>query len=319
MREFREKESQQCAGEDACWPDLTKPKRSNRDAPDQGFPFIPADQHPAEHMGWLMQTIEAEIIPRLMAAHQSDPPPPLPGGLQRPRAIEPDEINDFADIVLRNESAVCLTFIQSICQRGVPLDAIYLELLAPSARRLGELWMADLCDFTQVTIGLWRMQQVMYDLSPSFRNDNEQEDGVHKRKVMLMTVPGSQHTLGVLMVAEFFRRAGWSVWGEPTADREQLLRAVRREWFDIAGISVGAENQLPGLADFIVQLREASKNTSLCVMIGGPLFVEHPEFASALGADATSTDAVDAISQAESLVAETQQQERLRQRQGQLN
>jgi methanogenic corrinoid protein MtbC1 len=266
-----------------------------------------------------MQTIEAEIIPRLMAAHQSDPPPPLPGGLQRPRAIEPDEINDFADIVLRNESAVCLTFIQSICQRGVPLDAIYLELLAPSARRLGELWMADLCDFTQVTIGLWRMQQVMYDLSPSFRNDNEQEDGVHKRKVMLMTVPGSQHTLGVLMVAEFFRRAGWSVWGEPTADREQLLRAVRREWFDIAGISVGAENQLPGLADFIVQLREASKNTSLCVMIGGPLFVEHPEFASTLGADATSTDAVDAISQAESLVAETQQQERLRQRQGQLN
>ena len=254
-------------------------------------------------MDWLVKTIEAEIIPRLLAAHHDEAQSANPGG--QSQNVEPADIEAFLQLALHEESMVCQQHILDLVARGVPLQKIYLDLLTPAARRLDAMWTADECDFTQVTIALWRMQQVMYDLSPVFRNEDEEIR--HRRKIMLMPVPGSQHTLGILMVAEFFRRAGWNVWGEPTASRDRLLEAVHEEWFDIAGISIGSEPQLIGLADFISELRRASKNHGLIVMIGGPLVVKNPELVAHIGADAFATDAEHAIGEAESIVA-TQQQ-----------
>ncbi len=253
-------------------------------------------------MDWLVKTIESEIIPRLMAAHQEE------GGEGQFHAvsIHASEVDQFTEIALRNESAVCQNFVESIRNRGVPLPAIYLHLFAPAARKLDAMWVADQCDFTEITVALWRIQQVMYDLSPAFRNDQDQ-GGTHRRKIMLMPVPGSQHTLGILMVAEFFRRAGWSVWGEPAASRERLLQAVAEEHFDIAGISIGSEAQLEGLSEFITALRRSSKNSQLVIMAGGPLLVHHPEIAAKIGADTTAADAERAIIEAERIVATHQQ------------
>lgn len=253
-------------------------------------------------MEWLVKTIEAEIIPRLMSAHQDEEL----GESSDSVTVQATEVMDFTDIILNNESAVCHSYIESIRGRGVSLKKIYLDLLTPSARLLDEMWTQDRCDFTQITIALWRIQQVMCDLSPAFRTDNDQW-GVHRRKIMLMPVPGSQHTLGILMVAEFFRRAGWAVWGEPAAGRERLVEAISQEYFDIAGISVGSEAQLVGLSDFVASLRQASKNKSLLIIAGGPLLVRHPEYAATIGADATAADAERAILEAERLVALHQQ------------
>lgn len=254
-------------------------------------------------MDWLVNTIEAEIIPRLLAAHHDEAKSnPTEDADSK---VQPADIQAFLKLALHEESMVCQQHILDLIARGVPLQSVYLDLLTPAARQLDAMWTADECDFTQVTIALWRMQQVMYDLSPVFRS--EDQESRHRRKIMLMPVPGSQHTLGILMVAEFFRRAGWNVWGEPTAGRERLLEAVKDEWFDIAGISIGSEPQLIGLADFIAELRRASKNQGLIVMVGGPLVVKNPELVAHIGADAFATDAEHAIGEAESIVATHQQ------------
>jgi MerR family transcriptional regulator, light-induced transcriptional regulator len=253
-------------------------------------------------MEWLVKTIEAEIIPRLMAAHHDEEDAESSDTV----GVRPSEVIEFTDIILNNESAICHSFIESVRGRGVSLKKIYLDLLTPSARRLDDMWTQDRCDFTQITIALWRIQQVMCDLSPAFRTDSDQW-GSHRRKIMLMPVPGSQHTLGILMVAEFFRRAGWTVWGEPAAGRERLIEAVRQESFDIAGISIGSEPQLIGLSDFVTALRTASKNKSLLIMAGGPLVLRQPDIAAAIGVDAVAKDAEHAITEAERLIALHQQ------------
>ena len=84
--------------------------------------------------------------------------------------IGPDEVSAFAAIALNSDAVVATAHVETLRAKGLGLECIYLELLAPAARHLGELWEADLCDFTQVTLGLWRLQQVMYDLSPAFQN-----------------------------------------------------------------------------------------------------------------------------------------------------
>ncbi|MBU3725628.1 MAG: cobalamin B12-binding domain-containing protein [Burkholderiaceae bacterium] len=253
---------------------------------------------PRTQMDWLVSTIEAEIIPRLMAAHQDEAVSTASGSA----GIQQQDVLAFTNVVLHKESAACLEFIESILDRGVSLQTVYLELIAPAASRLGTMWHEDACDFTQVTIGLWRMQQVMYDLSPGFRTEH---DGLttHHHRIMLTTVPGSQHTLGILMVAEFFRRAGWGVWGEPAATRDQLIDAASREWFDVIGISVGSEPQLVDLKAFVDDLRQASQNRAIAIMVGGPVMMRHEEDLADYGADAIAKDADHAVQVAEQLVA----------------
>ena len=252
-----------------------------------------------DRMAWLVRTIEAEIIPRLMLAHRGNV---LPFGLEASDWLAPgaDDVIEFARIVLDQDGTVGARYVEAFRTEGVPLDRIYLDLLAPAARHLGTMWEADECDFTQVTVGLWRIQQLLYDLSPAFQSDVEY--GVSSRRAMLVPAPGSQHTLGLFMVAEFFRRSGWDVWGEPSAVMPDLLNAVRTEWFDLIGISVGAEFQIEGLSSVILALRRASRNPGVRVLLGGPMASLHPDLHTRLGADATAFDAHQALSLAESLL-----------------
>ncbi len=249
-------------------------------------------------MSWLVNTIEAEIIPRLVASHGSAAP------TSSASLISVKEVQDFTRIALQSDSATCHRFVEGMLSRGISLRCIYLELLGPAARELDGMWARDECDFTEVTVALWRIQQVMYDLSPDFRGGGEnQKISGENRKIMLAPVPGSQHTLGILMVAEFFHKAGWSVWSEPMTQTQDMIQAVQNEWFDLVGISIGSEPQLFGLKELINELRKASQNPTLIIMAGGPLIVHHPEHAKAVGADIHAMDAEDAVRVAEKTVA----------------
>ena len=251
-------------------------------------------------MGWLLGTIEGEIIPRLIDAHRASGTARAAAASVSPE-LTSQWVGELARIILANRSGVAASFVQELLSQGVALDVVYLDVLSPTARHLGAMWEQDLCDFTDVTIGLWRLQQLMYEFSPTFQR--EAAGSRSARRVMLVPVPGSQHTLGLLMVAEFFRRAGWTVWGDPTASQRDLVAAARSEWFDVIGFSVGTEDQLTALTGVIPAIRQASLNASLGVMVGGPLLVAHPEYAQRVHADATASDAAQAVVEAEHLLA----------------
>lgn len=255
-----------------------------------------------ERLAWLVSTIEGEIIPRLMLAHHAprpevdDKPEPVDGSLL--------EVEAFAWLAMGSDAAAPAAHVEALREAGASLESIYLGLLAPTARYLGELWEADLCDFTAVTAALWRLQHLMYDLSPDFQGDGENR--TRKHHALLAPVPGSQHTFGLLMVAEFFRRGGWDVWTQPTTTLFELVEAVHSEWFDLIGFSAATEAQIEGLTSVILTLRKASCNPNLVVLVGGAAFVAHPEYVALVGADATALDAGQAIKHAERLVAASQ-------------
>ena len=262
----------------------------------------PADQAETAtaRMTWLLRTIEAEIIPRLMLAHQTAPLVPQ-ANRPPPPALDHEEVAAFAALVASQQASAAIAQVESLLAQGVALEALYLDLLAPTARHLGEMWDADLCDFTQVTLGLWRLQQVMHELSPAFQNETSY--ALQRRRVLLAPAPGSQHTLGLFMVAEFFRRAGWEVSAEPVSSAAELVAAVGADWFDVVGLSMGTEMQVDSVAAAIEALRKASRNPAVGVMVGGAVFVAEPGLVTVVGADATALDAPQAVARAESLAA----------------
>lgn len=257
---------------------------------------------PQERLARIVRTIEDDIIPRLIQAHRPNVAEPVAVEAVRPTA---EDVASFAHLVLAPDDSGWLPVLDRLRAQGVQVDDIYLGLLAPAAAEIGRLWDEDLCSFTDVTVALGRMQRIMRTLSASFGCEvAPNSDG---RRVLLLPAPGEQHTFGLSIVAEFFRRSGWEVMGDTERGAGDPASLVRGEWFDVIGISVGLETRLDWLKSGIAAVRKASCNRAIAVMVGGPLFVIQPELAASVGADATAADGRQAPVVAESMLQQRSQ------------
>jgi MerR family transcriptional regulator, light-induced transcriptional regulator len=254
-----------------------------------------------EHAQRLYRTVETEIIPRLMLLHRKAADADAQSPVQKAGpALDASHVEAFTDHILDGHDPA-LAFVKALVARGVRLDALCLDLLAPSARRLGELWNADLCDFTDVTIGLGRLQALLRGLTASMPALRQAPDPGHS--VLFAPVPGEQHTFGLTMVCDFFRTAGWSVWSNAPGDADALLDIIRTHHFDVVGFAIGSDRSIEALASIIRSVRQLSKNRSVRLLVGGPVLVDRPQVAALVGADATAPDARQAILAAQTLVA----------------
>ncbi len=240
----------------------------------------------------LKNTIEGEIIPRLMMAHSDDTALLAPKD-GRGWQISPNAIDEFVSILVDRDDAAAFEFIFGLRDEGAPIENIYLQLLAPSARRLGELWIEDKCHFVDVTIGLARIQALLRALSPDFKAESDVD--LNGSKALLSVHGSEQHTCGLFMVGEFFRRDGWSVWCGPPSSENEICDLVSSESFSIAGFSLSCEGLSEPLREEIARVRQASKNRHLKIFVGGNAFIEDRALIEHIGADEFATDSVDAV------------------------
>ena len=243
----------------------------------------------------LAHAIRQDIVPRLLLARGVAPAPAVPC-VDAPSSLE---VAALADIVLRHELAEAVSFVEGLARRGVGVEAIHLDLLAPVARRLGALWEDDLLDFGRVTIGLARLQQVMGTLGKPFHEDPRRSP---KPRILLVPAPGDSHSFGMSMVASFFQRAGWGGWSGMPGSTPDLVRMVRDGHFAIVGFSASCHRRMDALSGAIRAVRRASMNRGIRIMVGGPLFAMQPELVALVGADATATDGRQAVLQAQNLL-----------------
>ncbi len=253
-----------------------------------------------EHRGTaqLVRAIETEVLPRLLLARR----PMLGNECVAPVSRQigtVEEVTAFTDIVLEQGMAAA-GYIDSLRAKHVGIDQIYLRLLAPAARRLGDLWVEDMVDFTQVTIGVGHLQLLLRQLG-TLRIDESVPQNRNCR-ALLLPANGEQHSFGLIMVAEFFRRAGWDVCCNVAATLEDSIAMVREQSFSIFGLSLSGESNLDATARQIRAMRRASKNPAIGAMVGGHLLADHPEYVSLLGADAAAFDGQQAVAQANTML-----------------
>ena len=249
-------------------------------------------------MALLSQVVTAEILPRLALARQA--------AARRSREADRARVTTLVDtgelvrLLLLQDASAGMAFIEGLLSRGITVEALYTGILPDAARWLGLMWEEDRCDFARVTIAVGRLQQATRLLSPRFHAASVNR--ADARSLLLLPAPGEQHTFGLQILAEFFQRAGWRVAGGPKSSGVDAADLVRRNWFDVVGFSIGSERMFDGLAKSIRQVRRASRNRCLGVMVGGPLFQQRPELAALAGADASAGDAPAAVMIARNLV-----------------
>jgi methanogenic corrinoid protein MtbC1 len=238
----------------------------------------------------LAQLIEGEIIPRLLMAHRDAPASEVIS--MNTGVIDPAELDRFSRQVMVADLGTLLDHIELLIRRGVGVETIYFDLLSPAAKRLGEMWEADDCTFTDVTIGLCRLQQLVYEFADRVHVESGGGDG---RTALFALTPGDHHSFGLVLVVEYFRRAGWRTVCMPDATAQDLIDTVRSERFDLVGFSMANERWLDILPPVIADVRAASVNTDLKVIVGGRAFENDPSRVAQVGADHTAGDAREAV------------------------
>ena len=247
----------------------------------------------------LLKTVESELIPRLFVNHMMDIPSTSP--LVENRSTEPtpgpwckdDRIQEFADMCVSNEPDKLDQHVTDLLAQGVTLESIFLYLLAPAARYLGDRWLADEISFVDVHLGLCRLHQLICECETiGYRTENATLSG---ESILLTCAPGENHTFGVTMVADFFRRYGWQVSNLCGLDTDFLLARLSSTRYCAVGFSLHNEYNYSALKNIIRQVKAESINKSLIIMVGGDYFIRNPDKVESIGADIFATDGRQAV------------------------
>lgn len=242
--------------------------------------------------------IEGETIPQLLVAHRMRPgriAASAGGGL-----ITPEDVALFSSLPLTLQADELLVHVEEYIARGVGIDSIFVDLLAPAARRLGVLWEEDLCDFLDVTIGLWRLQEVMREIawgSPIVTGPISAP-----RRALFSPMPGEQHSFGATMVHEVFVRAAWDSEVLVSPDMRQLVAKVANKSYDLVGLTVSCDVTTESLARTIKAIRSVSMCQNVSILVGGHAVNGNPAMALEAGADGSAADAPGALALANRLV-----------------
>ena len=178
-------------------------------------------------------------------------------------------------------------------RQGHLLADIYVGGIAPAARLIGERWTADEFDFVHCTIAHSRLHQILYEFSGEFLSEAYAEP--NGLSLLLMSEPGSQHGLGVFMVSEFFRQAGWTVTLAAPQDIAEFKRHFHSDWFDAVALSISTERHLDAVSKAVAELQVSAFNPNLQIFVGGPQASLAPDKLSWRGTHLLKVDARQAV------------------------
>lgn len=267
------------------------------------FRRIPADR--------LLEAIEGELIPRLMMVHAAGAtvdsvspanesgfrlrsvPPVSVQSPERPGDWQNEDIVRFAEWASLSDVGNMIEFVESAFERGVSLTDVYLNLVAPTARLLGDNWLSDRASFIDVHMGLLELHRLVshFELTDF---DMTESSG---HNILLSATPGDQHTFGILLVADFFRRAGWEVDNDSGHTEDQIARKVASASFSCIGLSLYNEEHLHDMTRCIARLRDSSLNEDVLIVVGGEYFAGKASPSAIVGADLCVLDAGTAVAE----------------------
>ena len=217
-------------------------------------------------------------------SREPQPPAAHPRAQAGPRLVGGTTYENRADLEAAHVQALArasLTGLDAARQvifgwqrQGLSLALIYTRGIAPCARLLGQWWSDDRIDFAETTLACTHLQRLLHEFSAEFLR--EEPCAPQRLSVLLLTEPGAQHSLGLFMLGEFFRRAGWSVTLGIPPDVGEFQRMFRAEWFDAIGVSVSTDRHLDTLEKLLPQLKASSVNLDMHIFVGGPMALLDP-------------------------------------------
>lgn len=178
-----------------------------------------------------------------------------------PYDATPQELENLCNALVSDDSKAASRIITDLRADGVNAEDIYIKQLAAAARILGEKWLSDELSFSQVTVGTGRMFAIMRGLRHLF----EPRIAAVDKTAIFASVPGEDHTLGVHMAADLFRKEGWEIALKVGLDHDQLVAEIEKAPIGIVGLSISGEHSIEALSRLVVALHISCPHAILLV------------------------------------------------------
>ena len=220
----------------------------------------------------LVTIIKSDVIPRLLDA-QSDSESSVPA-----LPLNSD-VQALAAFLRRNEPTAANDLIVDLVKKGMSAERVIIDLFAPTANLIGEMWADDDCTFTDVTVVLARLHLLTRELGIALRPLSVPNAAGYL--AVLSPAPGEQHIFGLTIVEQFLVANGVDVlWTSPTA----IVELVQTRFVHVVGFTMSQPERVEALAELVGEISSESKNPDLATLVGGRCFVEDLELAERVDA-----------------------------------
>ncbi|WP_169391342.1 cobalamin B12-binding domain-containing protein [Stappia stellulata] len=193
--------------------------------------------------------------------------------------------------------------IAEILDRNRPFLEVYSQVLMPVCVCVRGRWSREEASFVEITLASGRIALAFNSISQAYVERHlmrEESDALHpgdaEARLLLARMPGDNHALGLQIVETVFRQSGWRVQrGGDGGHLDSCFQELKRDHFDVFGLSVGITSIVGDVAIAIDRARAASLNSALHVCIGGAGVLAAPEAFTGIGADFFATDALEGV------------------------
>lgn len=193
------------------------------------------------------------------------------------------DLESLCEALISNERHAAANMINGLRADGVRVEDIYIKQLAGAARMLGDWWVSDKVSFSQVTVGTGRMLTIMRGMRHLF----EPSVPAQVKTALFAAVPGENHTLGVHMAADMFRKDGWEITLKVGLDHDQLVSEIEQTPTGIVGFSLGGSHSIDALSRLVVALHICCPQA--IIVVYGPCVEEQRDILSLMGLDGFAT------------------------------
>lgn len=184
-----------------------------------------------------------------------------------PSAMSPDVVGDWAANSSEDDGfAAARRMLIGYLDRGLTPEGVVRTLFPGVARQLGEWWEADTTSLVDVSIAMCRLHGLLRD--DTWRDVKSVLPSPASHSVLLGTFAMDQHTFGLSLLADAFRRAGWRVTFAGGTSAKALHDLLSARQFDALALSASTDISVVAARTMIARCRRASRG-KLCVVAGG--------------------------------------------------
>ncbi len=211
-------------------------------------------------------------------------------------------LGDLCETFLADDNDPRHQAISRMRRDGIATSEIIDYIIPELARVLGQRWADDDLSFVDVAIGSARLQEavralVARELSQGFDTlDTETAgpNGIQTQRVLMVIPRSEDHTLGVFVAADQFRRFGYHVDIAVDQHPKQIATAIAQRHYSMVGLTIAGRRSLASTKD-LVDIIRSNATQSLPIVLGGSLVETEQDLKTATGVDHVVKNVRDAL------------------------
>ncbi len=240
----------------------------------------------AVSLDYLLGRSELELpADRIMQFRNQDAPGP---------AALVSDAKEYLKRLLATEERRAFSLIESRVRSGMSVQEVYRTILEPSLKEVGRLWEIDEIDVAQEHYFSRATESLMAQLRPYLK-----PNGHERESVVLVTVGGELHEIGLRMVSDCLEAAGFrSIFLGVNTPIASVVNAVNRCRAQVLAISATLAFNANTVAGMIRHVRREARRgarRNLKIITGGQAFALDPALWKRVGADGGAPDGEEAV------------------------